>query len=332
MPDPQGDPNLPQVRRVALHALIGGVVITLLKFAVFRITNYSLAVLSDAFESIINVAAAVMILYTVWLTNRPADHDHPYGHGKIEYLAVGLEGWLILLSGVVIAVKAVERLIVPVPPQLDLGIWALGGVGVLSAALAIYVRWSGRAYDNALLVAHGKHLITDVASTVAVVLGLLLVKWSNWIRLDPLVAMIIAGLVLFMSWRLLWQSIHGLMDRSDPQDDLLIRQILDHEVARGRIHGYHKVRHRHTGPFHWVDMHLQVDGGMTVAAGHELASDIEGCIEQRLGAANATAHLEPHVTDPRRVGGAPDEESDADVTPPDRAGQDPPPLSQGPTP
>lgn len=293
MPEPVADPNLPVIRQVAARALLAGVGITVIKLALFFTTD-SIAVLSDALESVINIAAAGMMLYSIWFANRPADKDHPYGHGKIEFLAVGLEGWLILVAGVVIAYEAIARLMEGGAPQhLTWGLVGLGIVGMLTGALATYVYRRGRRYDHAVLLADGKHLITDVASTFAVFLGLLLVKLTGLNWLDPVVAMVIASLILYASWRLLWQSIHGLMDREDPEDDRLIRQILDDEVAHHHIASYHKVRHRHTGPFHWVDMHLRVPGQMSVAEGHTLASRIEHRIEESLGQANATAHLEP---------------------------------------
>ena len=297
MPDPQADPHLAAVKRIALHALIAGIVIALLKFGVFWMTN-SVAVLSDALESLINIAAAGFMLYSLWYSNRPADREHPYGHGKIEFLAIGLEGWLILLAGLVIGVEAVRRLIVGAELNLNAGIWVLGVVGLLDFGLAAYVWRAGRKYQNDVLRADGKHLATDVASTAGVIGGLVLVRWTGYQWLDPVVAIVMASLILFVSWHMLWQSFHGLMDHSDPKDEAAIKALLDDEVRAGAIHGYHKVRHRHTGPFHWVDMHLQVDGEMTISDGHELASRIEGRVEETLGRANATAHLEPY--DPQR--------------------------------
>lgn len=298
MPEPQADPNLAAVRRTALYALIAGAALVLLKFLIFAITN-SVAVLGDGLESLINVAAAGFMLYTIWYSNRPADREHPYGHGKIEFMAVGLEGWLILIAGVVIAFEAVRRLFVGVElTHLGAGLWLLGIVALLDAALAGYVWRAGRKYDNAVLDADAKHLFADVASTFAVFLGLGLVRWTDQHWLDPIVAVIVAAVILTVSWRLLWHSFHGLMDRSDPGDQSAIRRILDDEVAQGRIRGYHKVRHRHTGAFRWVDMHLHLDGELTIAEGHEIASAIEGRIERELGRTNATAHLEPY--DPQR--------------------------------
>jgi cation diffusion facilitator family transporter len=293
MPEPQAHPHAGKARRVALHTIIASLVLMVLKFTVFRLTN-SAAVFSDAMESIINLVAAAMLMYTLWLSNHPADKQHPYGHGKVEFMAIGLEGWLILIAGLTIAYEAIRRLFgtndLHVEPW---HLYMLGGVSGLVLILGIYVWWAGRKYQNAPLAAHGKHLMTDLASSVAVLGGLVIVQWTQTKWLDPLFALVIAAAILFTSWKLLWQSIDGLMDRIDPKDDEAIARLLDEEVASGVIRGYHKVRHRHSGAFHWVDMHLQMDPHMTVAQSHEQASRIEHRIEVMLGQANATAHVEP---------------------------------------
>ena len=294
MPEPDADPNEILIQRVALHAILAGVVITAMKFTVFWWTN-SVAILSDALESIINIVAAGVMGYSLWLSNRPADQKHPYGHGKAEFLAVGMEGWLILFAGLLIAIEAVRRLFSGAEvTNLGSGLWMLFGIGLISTALASYVWLAGRKYGCEPLIADGKHLMTDVVSTAGVLLGLLLVRWTQWPWLDSVVAIIVAGLCMCVSWRLLWKSIQGLMDASDPDDDQTIRAILDDEKRNGQILGYHKVRHRHNGAFHWIDMHLHVDGAMNVADSHDLASRIERRIELKLGRANATAHVEPY--------------------------------------
>ncbi len=293
MPDPEMHPDKSRMMRVAQITLVAGLLITAAKFTIFWLTN-SIAVLTDATESIINVAAAASMLYTIWLSNRPADRDHPYGHGKIEFMTVGFEGWLILIAGVVIAYQAIDRLISPADLQrLEWGLACLGVVGVMTGGLAVYVWLSGKKYDSLSLVADGKHLMTDCLSTVGVLLGLLLVRWTGWNWLDPIVALVMAVVILSTSWRLLWQSIDGLMDKSDPADEAAIEVILDAAVQAGSIMGYHKVRHRHSGAFHWVDLHVQVAPTLTVSRGHNIASQIEGQIEEKLGSANATAHIEP---------------------------------------
>jgi len=286
-----------------VHAVAAGAGIAALKFTVFAVTD-SVAVLSDALESLINIAAAVAMLYAIRVSNRPADADHPYGHGKAEFMAVALEGWLILIAGVFIAVEAAGRLVRgDAPTNLGFGIGGLAVVGALDLMLAVYVSRAGKRYDNPPLAADGKHLFTDVLSTAGVIVGLALVRMTGQPWLDPVAAIVVAALIFFTSWRLLWQSVQGLMDRSDPRDQAAIHTLLDREVAAGTIHGYHKVRHRHQGRFHWVDMHLQVDPKMTVAEAHALASRIEGRIESELGPANATAHIEPQTADRPAAGG-----------------------------
>jgi cation diffusion facilitator family transporter len=305
MPDPQPHPDSPNIKRVAWHALVAGIAIMLFKFAIFGMTN-SAAVLSDALESIVNLVAASMMMYSIWLSNRPADADHPYGHGKIEFLAIGLEGCLILSAGVMIVYESVRRLIWPPTLNLErfsLSTLLLAGVALLSALLAAYVWLSGRKFNNANLVADGKHLATDALSTLGGVASLALVHRTGKVWIDPLIAIATAGIIFFISWKLLWQSAHGLMDRSDPHDEAVIKRILDEEVAAGAIRAYHKVRHRHTGAFHWVDMHLQVPAELSIREGHELASRIEFRIEQELSPGNATAHIEPF--DPPSLAEAP---------------------------
>lgn len=299
MPTPQAHPQWPRIRNVATNAIIFGVAITIFKFAIFFYTN-SVAVLSDALESIVNIVAAVMMLFTVRLANMPADENHPYGHGKVEFLAVGCEALLIFTAGVIIAYEAIDRLRFPLPledKQLALGLWLLALVAVISAGLAYYIYSAGKRYDSVTLVADGRHIFTDVASTIGIIVGLYLAKTTGWAWLDPVVAMIMATFILITSWKLMRQSIHGLMDRQDPEDVRTISQILDDEIAKGSIYSYHHLRHRHSGAFHWVDVHLQIDSQLTIEQGHTLGSRIEYRIEQTLGQGNATAHLEPHHAD-----------------------------------
>ncbi len=293
MPDPTPDPNLPQIQRVALTAFGVGLLLMFGKIAVYWLTD-SVAVLTDALESVINIVAAAAMFFAIRYANRPADRTHPYGHGKIEFMVVALEGWLILFAGGWIAYEAIARFLsYNVPVNLGWGTGLLAVIGSADLLLAMYVLRMGKRYANAPLQADGRHLVTDVISTAGVIVALVLVQWTGKAWLDPVVAIVLACVILYMSWRLLWHSMNGLMDRSDPVDDAAILAILDEEVAGAAIHSYHKVRHRHTGPFHWVDLHIQVDGDLTVHQGHAIASRIEKRIEDALGDANATAHVEP---------------------------------------
>ncbi|MCC7147516.1 MAG: cation transporter [Phycisphaeraceae bacterium] len=293
MPEPTAHPDLSKIQRVGRHALLAGLGITALKFGIFGLTS-SIAVLSDALESIINILAAGVMLYSVWLGSQPVDRGHSYGHGKAEFMAVGFEGAMILVAGALIAYKAIARLIVPAElERLSLGLGLMGLVGVLTCGLAFYVIRAGRRYASGPLLADGRHLLTDFTSTAGVWVGLILVYFTGLWWLDPVIALVMAALILWTSGQLLHQSILGLMDHADPADDVLIRRMLDEEIAQGAIRGYHKLRHRHSGAFHWVDVHLQVPGQMTVAWAHELISRIEYRIEQALGEADVTAHIEP---------------------------------------
>ncbi len=264
-----------------------------LKLLVFAVTN-SAVVLSDALESIINLVAAGVMLFTLRLANRPPDAEHHYGHGKAEFMAVAFEGALVLLAAAGIALEAVRR--VSAPPALgNLGRGAamLGGVALLSLGLGVFVLMAGRRHRQQVLIADGKHLIADVASTLVGLGGLLAVRWTGIAWIDPLLALVIAGVIVVTGARLMWESIGWLMDKADPEAARVISAILDEEVKSGAILGHHKVRCRRSGGFQWVEMHLQVAPDLSVRAGHDVASRIEGRIERALGKANATAHVEP---------------------------------------
>lgn len=293
MPEPRPDPNLQQTRRVAKVAIAAGLGITAAKFGVFGLTG-SIAVLSDAVESVANIIAALVMLQAIRLASSPPDPKHPYGHGNIEFMAIFLEGALIVVAALGIAAAALVRHYQgAVVEQLDLGTMLMAGISVLTAGLAWFVWSRGRRYANATLIADGRHLATDAVTTLGVLLGFIVVKLTGYTWVDSAVAVVLAGLIFLAGWTLLCDGFDGLLGRADPDDDRVIRDILDTCVSNRRIVGYHKVRHRHTGPFHWVDMHLQIDAQHSIADGHALATEIEREIENALGQANATAHIEP---------------------------------------
>ena len=296
MPEPDSPAILARsrvARRTATGALLFGALLMTLKLGVFVMTG-SAAVLSDALESVVNLAAAGVAMFSTWYAAKPPDRDHPYGHGNVEFIAVAIEGLMVAVAAVMISNEAIARLRSPVQLQrLDMGAIMLGGTTVLMAGLAWWVWRTGRKIDSPTLVADGKHLMTDVLTTVGVVGGLILVQWTGRVWLDATIALMVAAVVLFTGGRLMYEAWGGLTSRVDPVEDAAIRSILDDEKAAGRICGYHKVRYRHVGTFHWVDMHIQLPGELTISQGHEIASAIEYRIEQRLGHANATAHVEP---------------------------------------
>jgi cation diffusion facilitator family transporter len=282
----------------AILALGVGVVLLAIKFVAYALTG-SAAIFSDAMEGIVNVLASGFALYSIALAHQPADAAHPYGHGKIEFLSAGFEGGMIVLAAVVIALNAVDQLLFH-----TLAVRAIGpGATLMAVAMAVngavglYLVRTGRRLGSLALVADGKHLFSDAVTSAAVLVALALVRFTRWAWADPVVAIGIAVYIGGTGLHLLRHAYAGLMDEQDWDDDRQIRAILDaHAGPAGReprICSYHKLRHRHSGRYHWVDFHIVVPAGLNVSAGHRVASAIEHEIEQQLGEGNATAHVEP---------------------------------------
>ena len=285
--------------RAATLALVVGGLLMGVKFAAYFLTG-SAAIFSDALESIVNVAAASFALYALYYAHQPADEAHPYGHGKIEFLSAGFEGGMILLAALGAAAKAVDSFIRRPPladVRLDIALMLMAAALVGNGLMGGYLVRTGRRQNSITLVADGKHLLSDAVTSVVAVAGLLVVKLTGHWWADPVAALIVSAYIGREGLRLVNQSFGGLMDRQDAEDEVLLRRILDaHTGVDGtepRICGYHKLRHRHSGRYHWVDFHIQVPSSLDVGRGHEIASRIEFEIEQALGEGNATAHIEP---------------------------------------
>lgn len=285
-------------RRLALLAVAVGVGLLGLKFTAYAITG-SAAIFSDALESIINVLASLVALYSLNYAARPADESHPYGHGKIEFISAGFEGGMITLAAAAIAFRTIDILLFH-----EIRIEAVG-LGLVLMVIAMCVNGgvglalvrTGRKLHSITLEADGRHLLTDAVTTVGVLLALGVVQLTGWVWADPIAALLIAVYIALTGLSLLRRSYEGLMDKQDLADDRLIAGILDAHVGPAgrepRICSYHKLRHRHSGRYHWVDFHLVVPPHISVDRGHAIASAIEYEIEQTIGEGNATAHIEP---------------------------------------
>jgi cation diffusion facilitator family transporter len=285
--------------RAASFALVIGIALLAIKFTAYFLTG-SAAIFSDAMESIVNVAAGGFALYSVYLAHRPADADHPYGHGKIEFLSAGFEGGMIFAAAIVMAVKAVDTLRFHQQVRMErLGTGALlmAVAMLVNGALGYALVASGRRTKSLTLEADGKHLLTDAITSAAALVALGLVRAFDFPAADPLVALLMALLIGRTGFHLIRHSAHGLMDKQDHQDEVLLKQILDAHLAPAgtppHICSYHKLRHRHSGRYHWVDFHLVLPAHLDIRHGHDIASAIEYEIEQALGEGNATAHIEP---------------------------------------
>jgi cation diffusion facilitator family transporter len=282
------------IASIVISALLMG-----LKFFAYYLTG-SAAVFSDALESIVNVLAASFAAYSLFLAHQPADRQHPYGHGKIEFVSAGFEGGMILLAALVIVAQALLEIARPGGPRLlnlNVGLLLTVISGAVNAAMGLYLVRAGRKRGSMTLEADGRHLLTDAITSAAVLVGLILVKLTGWSYADPLAALVVALFIVRSGYSLLRRSAAGLMDEQDVLDDNLLRGILDSHCGDSgkppRICSYHKLRHRHSGRYHWVDFHIMVPAEWDVRHGHEVASALEYEIEQALGEANATAHVEP---------------------------------------
>lgn len=287
------DPDVGRIEsRAARMALCVGVALMVVKFVAYLLTDSS-AIFSDAMESIVNVIASGFGLYAVRLTHRPPDAEHPWGHGKVEFLAGLFEGALILLAGGAILFHAAAAIWdPPAPSRLDAGLVLIAIAMLVNGAMGWHLLRTGRRHDSMTLEADGRHLIADAVTSAAIILALVVVGLTGLRWIDPLIALIVGAWLLRVGVGLVRRGSAGLMDEQDLSDDRSIRAILDAHLGRG-VCGYHKLRHRHTGRFHWIDFHLTVPPLMDVKKAHDLASAIEGEIERSFAEADATAHIEP---------------------------------------
>ena len=253
----------------------------------------SVALLADALESIVNVAAAAAALAAVRYSALPADANHPYGHAKAEYFSAVLEGVLIVVAALLILNEAWGALQAPrAPEQPGLGLAVSAVASGVNAAWALVLMRRGRALRSPALIADGRHLWSDVVTSVGVIAGVGLVVLTGVLWLDPLLAALTAGNILFSGFRLLRESVGGLMDEAVPPPTLdRIRRIVARE-AEGAIEA-HDLRSRHAGRFTFLEFHLVVPGAMTVRESHDICDRIEGALKAELENAVITIHVEP---------------------------------------
>jgi cation diffusion facilitator family transporter len=295
--------NVPKLEARAAAVSLGvGIGLMLAKFAAFFLTG-SAAIFSDALESIVNVAAAAFATYSLFLAHQPADADHPYGHGKIEFMSAGFEGGMVLLAAIVAAIQALIGLARGSPDlqsgRLVEGLLLIACTVIVNAGLGAYLIRIGRRQQSLALEADGHHLISDVWSGVFALAGVGAVKLTGWRWVDPLAAIAVAVFISRTGISLIRRSAAGLMDEQDQDDSRTLQQLLDAHVGPNgkepRICSYHKLRHRHSGRYHWVDFHLVLPADWDIARGHQVATTIEDEIEQTLREGNATSHIEPCI-------------------------------------
>ena len=253
----------------------------------------SVGLLSDALESLVNLAGAGMALAMLSIAERPQDEGHAFGHGKAEYFSSGFEGLLIVLAAIAIAITAAERLLYPQP-------LAAVGVGLAISAVAALINLvvgrilllAGRQHRSITLEADAHHLLTDVWTSAGVIVGVGAVSLTGWLWLDPTLALLVAANIVWTGWRLLQRSINGLMDGSlPPEQHARVLAVLDRYRSQGI--DYHALRSREAGARSFISVHILLPGTWTLARAHDLVEVIEREIRDALPRATVFTHLEP---------------------------------------
>jgi cation diffusion facilitator family transporter len=281
-----------QTQRVAVGSIAVGLAVLALKASAWAITGSS-ALFSDAAETVVNVAASLVAFAAIRFAARPADSNHPYGHDKAEFFAAVIEGAMIVIAAVVILQQAWHVWRHPAPLNTPLRGMALNALGtVLNAAWAFVLFRRGRALRSAALQADGVHLLADVVTSVAVLIGVALVVTTGIAWLDPLAAALAAIYILVSGVRVMEESVGGLMDAAPPPAITdRIRELVS-EHAAGALEA-HDLRTRRAGRLSFLQFHLVVPGRMTVAEAHEICDRIEAALEAEMGDLVVTIHVEP---------------------------------------
>ena len=268
-----------------------------LKFLAYYYTG-SVGLLSDAVEAFVNIAAALIALGVLTYSAAKPDREHNFGHEKAEYFSSGIEGALIFVAAGAIVWAAIPRLLAPQPIEhLGVGIALSVAAALANLACAWVMLRAARVHRSITLEADARHLLTDVWTTAGVVIGVILVHFTGWLRLDPLIAIAVAIQIVWTGWTLMARSFQGLMDRAIPDEDrAIIVAVL--ETLHDRGCDYHALRTRMAASKSFVDVHILVPGKMSVQQGHDLVEKLENEIHSKLPHVEVLTHLEP-LEDPK---------------------------------
>lgn len=282
------------VKKALLISLVVSSVSLSVKFAAFFITG-STAALSDAAESVVHLFAVAFVVYGYYLSIKPADEDHHYGHERIEFLSVGAEGAIIIVAGITIIYHAFVSAVTGIEIiNMGTGIWLLIIAALINLVLGTYVLKVGRREKNMIAVSNGKHTLTDVWTSGGVVSALILIHYTGWLVIDIIVSLLIAGYICYEAYKLLRYSISGLMDTRNPDIDKALKKVL-RETKSDVIKGWHHLRHRSSGKTTWIQLHLVFNDEISLKMAHDEATRLERKMIDALDTdAVITLHLEPH--------------------------------------
>lgn len=276
---------------------IGTAVATIsLKIYAYFLTN-SVGLLSDALESVVNLAAGLITLIAITIAAQPPDEEHTYGHSKAEYFSSGAEGSLILVAAIVIVTTSANRLIQPQPlQQIDVGIVVSLIASFINFTAARVLFRVAADYNSVALKANASHLMSDVWTSAGVIMGVLITAFTEWHLLDPLIAIAVAIRIMISGWQLVRGSIYGLMDTALPKEE--VTQIEDILKSYHDLNiSFHALRTRQSGRQRFITVHVQVPGTWSVHKGHTLMEKIEREIRIALSPVSIVIHLEP-IEDP----------------------------------
>jgi cation diffusion facilitator family transporter len=268
-----------------------------LKLGAYLLTN-SVGFLSDSLESGVNLVAAIGAVWALTYAAKPPDEEHAFGHSKAEYFSSGFEGALILVAAVSIAIAAIPRLLNPQPlEQLSFGLVLSVVASAINGITALILLKAGKRLRSITLRADAHHLLTDVWTSVGVILGLLLVSVTGWLILDPLIALLVAANIVWTGVKLIQESGSALLDASIPLEE---RQMIDEILSHYDRHQvqFHAIRTRMAGTKKFVSFHILVSGNWSIQQGHDLCEEVETAISKALPHVNVFTHLEP-LEDPK---------------------------------
>lgn len=278
-------------RGAALVAVGGGLIIFAVKLGAWYISG-SVALLSDALESIINIVASCLMLFSVYVSGRPADDEHHYGHQKVEYITSLAEGGLIITAAIFIIHTALERLSDPVPitsvgSALGINLFATA----LNGGLSWYLIRTSRETGSIALEGDAKHLFSDVVTSVGVAGGLYFSQLTGWIQADAIIALVVSVLIIRMGADIILKSSRVLMDDHSPETEEKIEALLDRH--RSNFVDYHDIKTRRSGTQVFAELHLSIDGEMTVKEAHDFTDHLEEDLKKELPDVAVTIHIEP---------------------------------------
>jgi len=269
-----------------------GLLMFVMKMGAYWLTGSS-AILSDAAESVVHVAAVIFATYSLRLSYKDTDEDHLYGHAKISFFSAGFEGAMIILAALYIIYESIHKWLGGMHLEnLGVGAVLITVSALINGGLGGYLIWLGRRKNSLILEANGKHVLTDCWTSIAVLVGLGLVLTTKWLPFDPICGIIMACNILWSGAGLVKSAFSGLMDKADPAAQAKLTAILDRETQQRGL-SYHHLRHRNLGDAHWAEVHLLFPAGESLTNAHRLATEIEHVVETTLEpCAFITTHLE----------------------------------------